>query len=36
VLELQNPNNKPAGLNIDVRLSDAPPTPAAANAAGQR
>lgn len=36
VLELPNPNNKPAGLRVDVRLADAPPTPAAANAGGQR
>jgi len=36
VLELPNPNNKPAGLNIEVRLGDAPATPAEANAGGQR
>jgi len=33
VLELPNPNNKPAGVRVDVRLGDAPP---AAVDAGQR
>jgi RND family efflux transporter MFP subunit len=36
VLELPNPNNKPSGLRVDVNLGSAPPTPAAANAGGQR
>jgi RND family efflux transporter MFP subunit len=34
VLELPNPNNKPAGLRVDVRLGEAPA--ANANAGGQR
>ena len=36
VLELPNPNNKPAGLRVDVRLVTAMAPARRANAGGQR